>query len=84
MLGNHNLCPMCRAAIFEWTTLTALADQDQLGVGAAGPPATGAAGNNAGSSTLKAYLPRMKVPTVLAYEKQSETGDSGSQRLGED
>ena len=74
MLGDHVSYPMCHAAIFEWTTLTALADQDQLGVEAAGPRATGAAGNNTGSSTLKAHLPRLKC---LPYWHTKS-----SQRLG--
>lgn len=30
ILGDHNSCPMCRAAIFEPTMLTALADQEGL------------------------------------------------------
>ena len=65
-----------------WTTFTALAAQ--LGAGAAGPRATGAAENNAGIEHAESLFTEIEVPTVLAYEERSETGDSGPRRLGED
>lgn len=90
--GDHNSCPMCRAAIFEPAVLTALANQEglrdrsgslyhvQVGNFARedtdGQARPGRNGDHAVGDDTEVALPEAQVLTVLANEEQLDTGGS--------